>query len=158
MNTPALQTKTLVDNRQARHLYVIEDTFEAGVMLMGWEVKAIMAGQANFNGGAAYVRLEDGDAFLHDLTITPLANSDKGLLVERLPVRPRKLLLHKAELNKLSRKVSERGYTIVPLELTKTRKLKVVIGLAKGKKLVDKRAALKERDQTRETARAIKDL
>lgn len=150
------ETRTVVDNRQARHLFFIEDTYEAGLVLEGWEVKAILAGQANFNGGAAYIRLENGEAFIDALTITPLANSNKGLLVDRQPNRRRKLLLHKAELLKLGKRIAERGFTLVPLSLTFRGKLKLQVGLAKGKKQADKRATLKERDIVRDVARELR--
>lgn len=152
------ETRTVVDNRQARHMYFIEDTFEAGIMLQGWEVKAILAGQATFNGGAAYVRMENGEAYLDSLTITPLPQARKGLLVDLEPGRRRKLLLNKKELDKLDSRVRERGYTIVPLSLTYGRKLKVNIGLAKGKKLADKRETVKQRDQQREMARELRNV
>ncbi len=155
---PNNEKKTVVDNRQARHLYFIEEDFEAGIMLQGWEVKAILAGQATFNGGSAFVRLKDGEAFLDALTITPLPQFNKGLLEPCQPNRLRKLLLNKAELKKLERRVSERGYTIVPLALTYERKLKLRIGLAKGKKLADKRETVKARDLERETARELSRL
>lgn len=147
--------RTVVENRQARHLYSIEDTFTAGLMLEGWEVKAILAGQATFNGGGAYIKLKDGEAFIESLTITPLANSNKGMLVEREPCRERKLLLNKSEISKLTKKVAERGYTIVPLSIQLNRKLKLEIALAKGKNHADKRATVKERDLKREMARAV---
>lgn len=150
------EVRTVVDNRQARHLFFIEDTFEAGIMLQGWEVKAILAGHANFNGGGSFVRLIDGDAFIDALTVTPLPQAVKGGFIDMQPVRLRKLLLHKTELIKLQRRVSERGYTIVPLSLTYNGKLKVQIGLAKGKQLHDKRETLKQRDIGRDMARDLR--
>jgi SsrA-binding protein len=150
------ETRTVVDNRQARHLYFIEDTVEAGIMLQGWEVKAILAGQANFNGGSSFVRLIDGEAFIDALTVTPLPQARKGLLEDLQPNRLRKLLLHKSELTKLSRKVAERGQTLVPLALTYNGKLKLQMGLAKGKKLADKRETIKDRDLTRSLAREMR--
>lgn len=150
--------RTVVENRQARHQYFIEEDFEAGIMLQGWEVKSILAGQATFNGGSSFVRLIDGDAYLDAFTITPLPQARKGLLTECQPIRLRKLLLNKSELKKLERRVSERGYTVVPLEVTYGRKLKVRIGLAKGKKLADKREVVKSRDLARETARELRAL
>lgn len=152
------ESRTVVDNRQARHLYLIEDTFEAGIMLTGWEVKAILAGQATFNGGSAFVRMHQGEAFLESLTITALPQARIGLLESLEPMRPRKLLLRRTELTKLARRVAERGYTVVPLALTYNGKLKVQIGLAKGKKLADKRDTVKARDLDRETARQLKDM
>ncbi len=152
------QPRLVAENRQARHNYFIEDTVQAGIMLQGWEVKAILAGQANFNGGSAFVKFEGGEAWLDALTVTPLASSDKGLLVDRQPLRRRKLLLKKQELKKLERRVLERGYTVVPLALTYTGKLKVDLGLARGKKLADKRETVKARDLDRETQRQLRSM
>ncbi len=152
------ELRTVIDNRQARHLYNIEDTFTAGLMLEGWEVKAILAGQANFNGGGAFVRIRGSEAFIDSMTVTPLPQAKKGLLVELNPNRERKLLLNKSELTKLDRRVSERGYTIVPLALTYNGKLKLEIGLAKGKNQADKRDTLKERDGKRDLAREMKGM
>lgn len=163
---PALSTSSnrtqpvarlVAENRQARHNYFIEDSVEAGIMLQGWEVKAILAGQANFNGGSAFIKLVQGEAYLDALTITPLAASNVGLLVDREPQRLRKLLLKKSELVKLERRVLEKGYTLVPLSLTYGRKLKLQVGVAKGKKLADKRETLKARDIERETQRQLAD-
>lgn len=147
--------KTLLENRQARHLYFIEDTLEAGLVLEGWEVKAILAGRANFNGGGSFIKLIDGEAWLEAMTITPLPEASLGLLAERPAARRRKLLLSAAELTKLGRKVAERGYTIVPLAVVRKRKLKLEIGLAKGKRLPDKRDTLKQRDLERAAAREV---
>lgn len=146
---------TILENRQARHLYAIEDSYEAGLVLEGWEVKAILAGRANFNGGGAFIRLTAGEAWLEAMTITPLPASNKGLLAPMQPGRARKLLLRGAELEKLSRKVAERGYTVVPLSVERGRKLKLVIGLAKGKNHADKRDTIKQRDLTREVQREL---
>lgn len=153
-----LELRTVVDNRQARFLYQIEDTFTAGLVLEGWEVKSILAGQANFNGGGAFIRLKDGEAFIDTMTITPLPQALKGLLQALDPNRPRKLLLKRAEIDKLNRRVAERGFTVVPLALTYNGKLKLEIGVAKGKKLADKRESVKQRDGQRELAREIKAL
>jgi SsrA-binding protein len=150
------ETRVVVDNRQARHLFFIEDTFEAGLILQGWEVKAILAGQATFNGGSAFVRLENGEAYLDALTITPLPQALNGNLDELQPNRKRKLLLNKSELTKLTRRKEERGYTVVPLALTYNGKLKLNIGLAKGKKQHDKRDTIKERDLSRAMARDLR--
>ncbi len=147
--------RVVVENRQAHYLYAIEDTFEAGLMLEGWEVKAILGGRATFNGGSSFVRLIDDEAFVDALTITPLPQSNQGLLATMDPLRLRKLLLKKTELNKLQRRVAERGYTLVPLTLTQRGKLKLEIGLAKGKKLADKRQTLKDRDVQRDTQREL---
>lgn len=150
------EVRTLVDNRQARHLFHIEDTYEAGMILQGWEVKAMLAGQANFNGGSSFIRMVNGEAFIDALTITPLPQTNVGLLVDRQPNRLRKLLLNKSELNKLSKRVKENGYTIVPLALALNGKIKLQVGLAKGKKQHDKRDTLKQRDVQRDIDRAMK--
>lgn len=152
------EVRIVVENRQARHLYAIEDTFEAGIMLMGWEVKAILAGQATFNGGGSFVRIKGGEAFLDSLTVTPLPQARKGLLEALEPNRQRKLLLNKSELRKLERRVAERGYTIVPLSMSYGSKLKLNIGLAKGKNQADKRETVKQRDGKRDLARELKGL
>lgn len=150
------ETRTVVDNRQAHHNFFIEDTFEAGLILEGWEVKAILAGQANFNGGSAFIRLVDGEAYLDALTVTPLPQALKSGFAEMQPHRRRKLLLNKSELTKLTRRHDERGYTVVPLAITYNGKLKVNIGLAKGKKQHDKRNTIKERDLSRAMARDVR--
>lgn len=152
MSTPtSLRSKVLMSNRQATYAYVLGDQFEAGLVLEGWEVKAILAGQATFNGGNAHVRLRKGEAYLEQLTITPRrCEANQGLLHTCDPLRPRKLLLKKAELKKLTKRVAENGYTLVPIALVQSRKLKLQVALAKGKNQADKRHALKERDQRRE--------
>ena len=146
---------TILENRQARHLYSIEESMEAGLVLEGWEVKAILAGRANFNGGGAFVRVENGEAWLEAMTITPLPMANQGLLAQLTPGRARKLLLHASELTKLSRRVAERGYTVVPLAVVRGRKLKLTIGLAKGKNVADKRNTIKQRDLSREVQREL---
>ena len=146
---------TILENRQARHLYAIEESMEAGLVLEGWEVKAILAGRANFNGGGAFVRVESGEAWLEGMTITPLPMANQGLLAQHTPGRARKLLLHASELTKLSRRVAERGYTVVPLAVARGRKLKLNIGLAKGKNVADKRDTIKQRDLSREVQREL---
>lgn len=151
--TRQVQVRTLVDNRQARHLYHIEDKFTAGISLEGWEVKSILAGQATFNGGSAFVRIKNGEAFLEGITITPLPQALRGLLSAVNPLRPRKLLLKRAELKKLAAGVSRRGMTAVPLALTYSGKIKLELSLAKGKAAHDKRDAVKARELTREMQR-----
>lgn len=146
--------KTLLENRQARHNYFIDDTMTAGLKLEGWEVKAIRAGRANFNGGGAFIRFTGGEAWLEAMTITPLREANFGLLEERKPNRERKLLLKRSELDKLGKRVAERGYTIVPLAVLDGRHFKLQIGIAKGKKQHDKRETLKQRDLIRALARA----
>lgn len=148
--------KFLVDNRQARFNYHIEDTVDTGILLQGWEVKAIRAGQANFSGSTAFVRFEEGGAFLEALTVTPLPASNQGLLRICEPQRSRTLLLSRAVREKLAAKVRIRGYTVVPLAVLDGRHFSVRLGLARGKKLHDKRESVKARDLDRELRRTTK--
>ena len=155
-NKKETESKNIVENRQARFLFAIEDTFDAGMVLEGWEVKSILAGQATFNGGGSYIKMSNGEAWIETLTITPLSSTNKGLLLERNPCRARKLLLKKADLNKLAKKVAERGCTIVPLMITYNGRLKIQIALAKGRNNADKRHTMKDRDLKREMDREFK--
>lgn len=144
--------ETIAENRQARHLYQIEDTFLAGIVLEGWEVKSILAGRGNFGMGGAFVAIKGGEAFLEGTHITPGKEIHRTHIDTPHPNRTRKLLLTRQELSKLSKKVIERGYTVIPLEIQREgagKKLKVLIGLAKGKKQYDKRADQKARDLER---------
>jgi SsrA-binding protein len=144
---------SIVQNKQAFHDYFIEDRYEAGLMLQGWEVKAIRAGRANLK--EAYVTVKDGALYLFGSHISPLTTASTHILPD--PVRTRKLLLHAAEINKLIGKVQRAGYTLMPLNLHfKGSLVKLEIGLAKGKKQHDKRATEKERDATREAQQAMK--
>lgn len=148
--------KTLFQNRQARFDYAIEATFTAGVLLEGWEVKSLLNSQATFNAGNAFVRFKDGEAWLEAFTVQPMASTAKGLLVDRQPLRSRKLLLTRQELDKLQKKVAISGYTVVPLAISYDRRIKVEIGLGKGKKKHDKRETVKQRDQSRDFQRQLK--
>lgn len=140
-------------NRQARHDYFIEATFEAGLVLEGWEVKSLRAGRVSLK--ESYVLLKDGEAWLFGAHISPLASASTHVNPD--PTRTRKLLLHKQELNRLIGQVERRGYTLIPLKLYwKKNRVKLEIGLAKGKKLYDKRATEKERDWQREKQRILK--
>ncbi len=140
-------------NRQARHDYFIEATFEAGLVLEGWEVKSLRAGRVSLK--ESYVLLKDGEAWLFGAHISPLPSASTHVNPD--PIRTRKLLLHKQELNRLIGQVERRGYTLIPLRLYwKNHRVKLEIGLAKGKKLYDKRAAEKERDWQREKQRLLK--
>ncbi len=140
-------------NRQARHDYFIEETYEAGLVLQGWEVKSLRAGRVSLK--ESYVLIKDGEAWLFGAHITPLPSASTH--VEADPTRTRKLLLHRRELDKLIGLVERRGYTLVPLKLYwKNNRAKLEIGLAKGKKLYDKRAVEKERDWQREKQRLLK--
>ena len=146
---------SIIQNKKAFHEYFIEDKYEAGIMLEGWEVKAIRAGRAQLK--EAYVNIKGGELFLFGSHISPLLNASTHIHPD--PVRTRKLLLHAAEIEKISNKVQRAGYTVMPLDLHyKGGRVKLTIGLAKGKKLHDKRATEKEREGKREVAQAMKNL
>lgn len=140
-------------NRKAWHDYSIEQKYEAGLALEGWEVKSLRAGRAQLKEG--YVVIERGEAFLIGAHIAPLTSASTH--VQANPVRARKLLLHREELNKLIGAVERRGYTLVPLSLYwKRGRAKIEIGLARGKQAHDKRADLKKRESDREIERALR--
>ncbi len=144
---------SILQNKKAFHDYFIEDRYEAGLMLQGWEVKAIRAGRANIK--EAYVTLIEGALYLFGSHISPLLNASSHILPD--PTRTRKLLLHQREIEKLIGKAQRAGYTIMPLNLHyKGGRIKLDIGLAKGKKEYDKRASEKEREGKREAAQAMK--
>lgn len=143
----------IAQNRKAWHDYFIEQKFEAGLTLHGWEVKSMRAGRAQLK--EAYVVVENGEVFLIGSHISPLPSASTHVHPD--PVRKRKLLLHREEISKLVGSVERKGYTLVPLALYwKRGKAKLEIGLAKGKQAHDKRASIKERESNREMARAIK--
>ncbi|MGC4027697.1 MAG: SsrA-binding protein SmpB [Steroidobacteraceae bacterium] len=154
MNKPAKQTPALIaENRKARHEYFIEERYEAGLALMGWEVKSLRAGRAQL--AEAYVFLRAGEAFLFGAHFSPLNSASTHVIAD--PIRTRKLLLNRAELDRLVGAVERSGYTLVPLELYwKNGRAKLRIGLAKGKKQHDKRASEKERDWARDKARLLR--
>lgn len=142
--------RVLVENRRVRHEYALHDVFEAGLALVGSEVKSLRAGQANL--AEAWVRLAPDGAWLMGCHIAPYVEANRQ---NHEPLRPRKLLLHASELAKLDRGVRREGMTIVPVRLyLKGSRVKLEIALAKGKKLHDKRQAIKERESRREIARA----
>ena len=144
---------SIIQNKKAFHDFFIEDKYEAGLMLQGWEVKAIRAGRAQLK--EAYVVVKDNELFLIGSHISPLLNASTHIHPD--PVRTRKLLLHAAEIEKISNKVQRAGYTVMPLDMHyKGGRIKLTIGLAKGKKLHDKRATEKEKDSKREAAQAMK--
>jgi SsrA-binding protein len=144
---------SIVQNKKAFHEYFIEDRYEAGLMLQGWEVKAIRAGRANIK--EAYVTVIEGALYLFGSHISPLLNASSHILPD--PTRTRKLLLHQREIEKLIGKAQRAGYTIMPLDMHyKGGRIKLDIGLAKGKKEYDKRATEKEREGKREAAQAMK--
>jgi SsrA-binding protein len=145
--------RLIAENRKARFEYFIEDRFEAGLVLQGWEVKAMRAGRAQLAEAYVYVRGEE--AFLFGCHITPLRTTSTHIVAE--PDRTRKLLMHKSELSRLVGSVERKGYTLVPLDLHwKAGRAKLEVGLAKGKKQHDKRANEKDRDWQRDKARLLR--
>ena len=143
----------IVQNRQARHDYHLEDRFEAGIALKGWEVKALRAGKVQLVD--SYVWVEDGEAFLRGAMITPLSSASTHVIAD--PKRTRKLLLHEREIARLFSATHQKGYTCIALKLYwKANKIKCEIALAKGKKQHDKRATERERDWKREQSRYMK--
>jgi SsrA-binding protein len=145
--------RVIAENRRARHDYFIEERLEAGLALEGWEVKSMRAGKAQL--AEAYVYVRNAEAFLIGAHLAPLRTVSTHHTAD--PVRTRKLLLHRNELDHLVGATERRGYTIVPLELYwKNGRAKLQIGLAKGKKQHDKRAAEKERDWQRDRARLLR--
>ncbi len=147
-----MSEKLICNNKKAYHNYFIEEKFEAGMVLTGTEIKSLRMGNANLNDSFAIVR--NGEAFLNNLHISPY---DFGNRENHDPDRMRKLLLHKKEIAKLFGKIREQGYSVVPLRLYfKNGLAKVEIGLAKGKKLYDKREVMKEKDQKRDMSQALK--
>ncbi len=143
----------IAENRRARHDYFIEDTYEAGLELTGWEVKSLRAGRAQLT--ESYVHLRNGQAWLVGAHFSPLISASTHVNAE--PARARKLLLHRNELDRLVGAVERKGYTLVPLNLHWTRgRAKLDLGLAKGKKQHDKRATEKNRDWERQKSRILK--
>jgi SsrA-binding protein len=144
---------TIAENRQARHEYFIEETYEAGMSLQGWEVKSMRAGRVQLK--EAYVFLKNAEAFLYGAHVSALPTASTHVIPD--PIRTRKLLLNRAELSRLVGAVERKGYTLVPLEMYwKAGRAKLRIGLAKGKKEHDKRATSKDRDWQREKSRLMK--
>jgi SsrA-binding protein len=144
---------SIVDNKKAFFDYFIEDRYEAGLELEGWEVKAIRAGRVHIK--EAYVRVMRSQVYLIGATISPLPSASTHITPD--PTRSRRCLLHRNEINKLIGKVKERGYTLAPINLHwKGSNVKLEIGLAKGKKEHDKRAAIKDREGQRDAQNAMK--
>lgn len=151
--SPKNGQKQLASNRRARHEYHIETTFEAGLVLQGWEVKAIRAGQISL--AEAYVYMKNGEAWLTQSNVTPLGYTSTHYVAS--PIRMRKLLLHAYELKKIADGVSRKGYTVVPLSLyLKNGRIKLEVGLAKGKSDYDKRSDQRDKDWQRDKARVMK--
>ena len=144
---------TIARNKKARHDYFIEERFEAGLVLEGWEVKSLRAGHVQIRD--SYILLKDGEAYLFGALITPLPTASTHINPD--PQRNRKLLLHRRELNKLTGAVERKGYALIPTAMYwKHGRAKIEIGLAIGKKSFDKRATEKERDWQREKRRLLK--
>ncbi len=149
----ATTTKIVCQNKKAFHDFFIEETFEAGIVLVGTEIKSLRLGRANLRDG--YARIRGEEIFLVGTHISPYAQADRFSQPD--PRRTRKLLLHKREINKLIGKTKERGYTLVPTKIyLKDGKAKVAIGLARGKRQYDKREAIKRKTVVREMEKAIK--
>lgn len=146
--------KLIANNKKARHDYFIEETYEAGIELVGTEVKAIRAGKASIK--EAYAEIRNGEMFVLGMNITPY---DHGNQFNKDPIRPRKLLLHKREIHKLEALKAQDGYSIVPLRLYINPRglIKLEIAIAKGKKLYDKRDTISKKDAQRKIQKAIKE-
>ena len=145
-------TKLIANNKKAYHDYFILDTYEAGIALHGTEVKSLRMGKCSVK--ESFIRVENGEVFIYGMHISPY---EKGNIFNKDPLRPRKLLLHKAEINKMIGKTKEKGMAIVPLKVYfKGSLVKVEIGLARGKKLYDKRNDIAKKDQQREAQRDFK--
>lgn len=144
---------TIALNKRARHEYYIEQRFEAGIALEGWEVKALRAGRINFTD--SYALVKNGEIFLFGASIPPLSTASSHVRADER--RTRKLLLHRREIDELIGAVERKGYTLVPTAMYwKGNRVKLEIGLARGKQAHDKRAAIKERDWEREKQRALR--
>ena len=144
--------KLIANNKKARHDYFLEETYEAGIALHGTEVKSIRMGRCSVK--EAFIRIEKGEVFLYVMHISPY---EKGNIFNKDPLRPKKLLLHKSEIRKLTQKIAEKGYTLIPVEVyLKGNLVKVSVSLAKGKKLYDKRQDIAKKDQRREAERNFK--
>ena len=146
-------TRIIADNRKARHDYFVIETYEAGIELFGTEVKSLRAGGCNLKD--SYCEIDKGEMFALGVHISPY---EQGNIFNREPLRPKKLLLHKAEIMKLTGLVSREGYTLVPLSLYfKGSRVKMALGLCKGKKNYDKREDIARRDADRDIERAMKE-
>ena len=144
--------KLVANNKKAYHDYFIDEKYEAGIELHGTEVKSIRMGKCSIK--ESFIRIENGEVFVYGMHVSPY---EKGNIFNKDPLRVKKLLLHRAEINKLAGKVAEKGYTLVPLQVYLSRgKVKVEIGLARGKKLYDKRADIAKKDMKREAEKEFK--
>ena len=144
--------KLIANNKKAYHDYFIEEKYEAGIELFGTEVKSVRQGKCSIK--ESWIDIDNGEAFIKGMNISPY---EKGNIFNKDPLRVKKLLLHKAEIRKLDQQKSVQGYTLVPLEVyLKSGRVKVEIGLARGKKLYDKRADVAKKDQQREAEKEFK--
>ena len=144
--------KLVANNKKAYHDYFIEEKYEAGIVLHGTEVKSMRMGKCSIK--ESFIRIENGEIFAYGMHVSPY---EKGNIFNKDPLRTKKLLLHKKEINKLMGKIAEKGYTLVPLQVyIKDGREKVEIGLAKGKKLYDKRQDIAKKDQRREAEKELK--
>lgn len=144
--------KLIANNKKAYHDFFIEEKYEAGIELFGTEIKSLRMGKCSIK--EAFVGIDKGECFVYGMNISPY---EKGNIFNKDPLRTRKLLLHKSEINKLAGRIAEQGYTLMPLQVYLRGSLvKVEIGLAKGKKLYDKREAIAEKDARREAERDYK--
>ncbi len=144
--------KLIANNKKAYHDYFIEEKYEAGLVLHGTEVKSLRQGKCSIK--ESFIRIENGEMFIYGMHVSPY---EKGNIFNKDPLRPKKLLLHKREIMKLLGKIKEKGYTLVPLQVYFTSgRAKIEIGLAKGKKLYDKRDDIAKKDQRRESERDFK--
>ena len=144
--------KLVANNKKAYHDYFIDEKYECGIALHGTEVKSIRLGKCSIK--ESFVRIENGEVFAYGMHVSPY---EKGNIFNKDPLRPKKLLLHKLEIMKLTGKIAEKGFTLVPLQVYfKDGKVKLEIGLARGKKLYDKRQDIAKKDQRRETEREFK--
>jgi SsrA-binding protein len=145
--------KTVATNRKAYHDYTIEDKLEAGIVLIGSEIKSIRAGRVNLRDG--YAAIQDGEVWMHNVHI---ASYDPASRFGHEPRRARKLLLHRRQINRLANRMQEKGYTLVPLRIyLRDNRAKVELGLARGKRQYDKRAAIARRDDERRIQRALRE-
>ena len=151
--SPKKETQKLIaNNKKAYHDYFIDETYEAGVALHGTEVKSMRMGKCSIK--ESFIRIENGEVYVYGMHVSPY---EKGNIFNKDPLRVKKLLMHKYEINKLAGKIAEKGYTLVPLQVYfKDGKAKVEVGLARGKKLYDKRQDIAKKDQRREAEREFK--
>jgi len=144
--------KLVANNKKAYHDYFIEEKYEAGLVLHGTEVKSLRLGKCSIK--ESFIKIEKGEVFAYGMHVSPY---EKGNIFNKDPLRPKKLLLHKTEIRKLASGIAEKGYTLIPLQVYfKDGRAKIEIGLAKGKKLYDKRHDIAKKDQKRETEKDLK--